>query len=137
VNVLLVEDNVILGDAVRDHVFVKGHSVEWCLTLADATAAMESGHFGLVLLDLRLPDGSGLSLIQGLRSRQDTVPIIILTAHDQISDQIGGLAHGASDYLVKPFGLSELDQRMTAVIRRSDKIVPVRHVSAESSGLFA
>jgi two-component system OmpR family response regulator len=114
-NVLLVEDNVVFGDAVRDHVAARGHSVEWCLTLADATAAADAGEYSLVLLDLRLPDGSGLSLLRRLRGLRNEVPIIILTAHDQVSDQLEGFSCGATDYLVKPFGLSELDQRMKAV----------------------
>jgi DNA-binding response OmpR family regulator len=114
-NVLLVEDNVVLGDAVRDHVAAKGHSVRWCLTLADATAATDDDEYSLVLLDLRLPDGSGLSLLRRLRGRKNNVPIIILTAHDQVSDQIEGFSCGATDYLVKPFGLHELDNRMQAV----------------------
>jgi two-component system OmpR family response regulator len=114
-NVLLVEDNVVIGDAVRDHVAARGHSVEWCLTLADATAATDAGEYSLVLLDLRLPDGNGLSLLKRLRGLSNEVPIIILTAHDQVSDQLEGFTCGATDYLVKPFGLSELDQRMKAV----------------------
>jgi DNA-binding response OmpR family regulator len=126
-NVLLVEDNALLGDAVRDHVCAKGHSVEWCLTLADATVAADIGHYSLVLLDLRLPDGSGLTLLQRLRTRRDAVPIIILTAYDQVSDQIGGLSCGATDYLVKPFGLSELDQRIRAA---TDHAGPVPRAGA-------
>jgi len=114
-NVLLVEDNAVLGDAVCDHVSASGHSVEWCLTLADATRAADSGDYGLVLLDLRLPDGNGLSLLRRLRGRSNDVPIIILTAHDQVSDQIEGFTCGATDYLVKPFGLQDLDRRMQAV----------------------
>ncbi len=116
-NVLLVEDNAILGDAVYDHVSANGYSVEWCLTLADATRAVDSGEYGLVLLDLRLPDGSGLSLLRRLRSRANNVPIIILTAHDQVSDQVEGFTCGATDYLVKPFGLSDLDLRIQSVTR--------------------
>jgi two-component system OmpR family response regulator len=116
-NVLLVEDNAILGDAVYDHVSANGYSVEWCLTLADATRAVDSGEYGLVLLDLRLPDGSGLSLLRRLRGRANNVPIIILTAHDQVSDQVEGFTCGATDYLVKPFGLSDLDLRIQSVTR--------------------
>jgi DNA-binding response OmpR family regulator len=116
-NVLLVEDNAVLGDAVCGHVCAHGHSVEWCLTLADATRAADSGDYGLVLLDLRLPDGNGLSLLRRLRARSNNVPIIILTAHDQVSDQMEGFNCGATDYLVKPFGLPDLDCRIRAVTR--------------------
>lgn len=126
-NVLLVEDNVVLGDAVRDHVCAKGHSVEWCLTLADATVAADAGHHGVVLLDLRLPDGNGLSLLQRLRTNRNAVPVIILTAHDQVSDQIGALSCGATDYLIKPFSLSELDRRICAA---TDQAIPVARAEA-------
>jgi DNA-binding response OmpR family regulator len=117
-NVLLVEDNVMLGDAVRDHVAADGHAVDWCATLADAMSAMAKDEYGVVLLDLRLPDGNGLTLLRRLRGCRNPVPIIILTAHDQISDQMEGLHSGADDYLVKPFCLSELTERMRALAGR-------------------
>ncbi|KWV50779.1 transcriptional regulator [Rhizobium altiplani] len=113
-NVLLVEDNVLLGDAVRDHIAADGHSVDWCLNLAEATQAAETGKYGVILLDLRLPDGNGLTLLKALRRQANSVPVIILTAHDQTSDQIEGLRSGADDFLVKPFGLSELSELMKA-----------------------
>jgi DNA-binding response OmpR family regulator len=118
VNVLLVEDNVLLGDAVRDHVAADGHLVDWCLNLAEAIEAVETGKYGFILLDLRLPDGNGLNLLRTLRREDNSVPVIILTAHDQTSDQIEGLHSGANDFLVKPFGLSELTARMKAVTCR-------------------
>src|SRR5690606_12499340 len=82
--------------------------------------------YDLVLLDLRLPDGSGLSLLSDLRRSGAVTPVIILTAHDQISDRIEGLNSGADDYLVKPFNLGELGARMLAVSRRyAGAAVPV------------
>lgn len=116
--VLLVEDDQVLGEALRDHVAAAGHAVDWFTRVADATAATETVLYGLILLDLRLPDGSGLSLLRSLRMRGDGTPVIILTAHDQISDRIEGLNSGADDYLVKPFDLGELSARMLAVSRR-------------------
>jgi len=74
--------------------------------------------YGLILLDMRLPDGDGITLLQSLRNRDDSTPVIILTAHDQVSDRIAGLNAGADDYLVKPFDLNELSARMLAVSRR-------------------
>ena len=116
--VLLVEDDSILGEAVRDHVAANGNAVDWMRTVGDAAAALQTVNYGLVLLDLRLPDGSGLSLLRDMRAREDPVPVIVLTAHDQISDRIEGLNSGADDYLVKPFNLDELTARMLAVSRR-------------------
>lgn len=116
--VLLVEDDHVLGEALRDHVSAAGHAVDWFKTLGDAMAATLTMTYGLVLLDMRLPDGEGISLLKALRDRNDATPVIILTAHDQVSDRIAGLNAGADDYLVKPFDLYELSARMLAVARR-------------------
>ncbi|KJF74929.1 MULTISPECIES: response regulator transcription factor [Rhizobium/Agrobacterium group] len=116
--VLLVEDDHVLGEALRDHVAAAGHAVDWFKMLDDATAATLTMAYGLILLDMRLPDGEGITLLQSLRNRDDSTPVIILTAHDQVSDRIAGLNAGADDYLVKPFDLNELSARMLAVSRR-------------------
>lgn len=116
--VLLIEDDAVLGEAVRDYVAGLGHAVDWMRTLADAGAAAGAVDYDLLLLDLRLPDGGGLGLLTGLRGAGVATPVIILTAHDQISDRIEGLNSGADDYLVKPFNLGELGARMLAVARR-------------------
>ncbi len=116
--VLLVEDDVTLGEAVRDHVAGGDHAVDWMKTIDSARSALDTIAYGLILLDLRLPDGSGIGLLKDLRARGITSPVIILTAHDQISDRIEGLNSGADDYLVKPFNLGELTARILAVTRR-------------------
>lgn len=116
--VLLVEDDATLGEAVRDHVASGDHAVDWMKTIDTAKSALSTTSYGLVLLDLRLPDGSGIALLKEFRARGVTTPVIILTAHDQISDRIEGLNSGADDYLVKPFNLGELTARMLAVSRR-------------------
>nr|WP_210388027.1 response regulator transcription factor [Ciceribacter sp. L1K22] len=118
VRVLLIEDDEVLGDAVRDHVTHDGHAVDHVRTLAEAAAAVSAVDYGLVLLDLRLPDGRGIDFLTSLRDSGAAVPVIILTAHDQISDRIEGLNSGADDYLVKPFDLGELSARILAVTRR-------------------
>lgn len=116
--VLLVEDERPLGQAVQEHIAAAGHAVDWMQTLADADVALRTVDYGLVLLDLHLPDGSGLDLLAALRRRGDQRPVIILTARDQIRDRIAGLNAGADDYLVKPFDLDELQARVSAVARR-------------------
>jgi two-component system OmpR family response regulator len=116
---LLVEDDAVLGAAVRDYLALTGDAMDWVRTFADAEIASNAVRYDLVLLDLRLPDGSGLTLLRERRAKGDTTPVIILTAHDQISDRIEGLNSGADDYLVKPFNLGELSARMAAVIRRA------------------
>jgi two-component system OmpR family response regulator len=116
--VLLIEDEPGLGQAVRDHIAAAGHAVDWMPNLSDAEVALATVDYGLVLLDLQLPDGHGLDLLRRLRQRKDLRPVIILTARDQIRDRIDGLNAGADDYLVKPFDLDELLARVAAVARR-------------------
>lgn len=116
--VLLVEDDHVLGGAVREHVASLGHAVDWMLRKDDAEAALETVGYELVLLDLNLPDGRGLDILRDMRRAGNSVPAIILTAQDQIAQRIDGLNAGADDYLVKPFDLSELTARIAAVARR-------------------
>ncbi len=116
--VLLIEDDEILGQAVRDQIAADGHAVDWMQRLDDAEVSARSVAYDLVLLDLLLPDGLGLDFLQQRRKAGDVTPVIILTARDQISDRIAGLNAGADDYLVKPFDLSELTARVAAVARR-------------------
>jgi two-component system OmpR family response regulator len=116
--VLLVEDDTILGAAVRDQIRADGHSVDWVTRLDAADDHLASASYDLILLDLMLPDGRGIPFLRGLRTRGDVTPVIILTALDQISDRIEGLNAGADDYMVKPFDLSELSARLKAVARR-------------------
>ncbi|NLS14999.1 response regulator transcription factor [Rhizobium sp. P40RR-XXII] len=116
--ILLVEDDDTIGGAVRDHIAAGPHAVDWVRNLADADEVTSAVQYGLVLLDLQLPDGSGIDFLKRLRRRPDETPVIILTARDQISDRIEGLNSGADDYLVKPFNLGELTARILAVARR-------------------
>ncbi|PZM08440.1 response regulator [Rhizobium tubonense] len=116
--ILLIEDDELIGGAVRDHIAATTHAVDWVKSIADAEEVTSSVNYGLILLDLLLPDGAGIEFLQKLRRRPDTTPVIILTARDQISDRIEGLNSGADDYLVKPFNLGELSARIMAVARR-------------------
>jgi two-component system OmpR family response regulator len=116
--ILLIEDDTILGQAVRDQIAADGHSVDWVTRLDAAGDAIRATAFDLMLLDLMLPDGRGIGFLKTLRARGDVTPVIILTALDQVSDRIEGLNAGADDYLVKPFDLSELSARIGSVARR-------------------
>jgi two-component system OmpR family response regulator len=117
--ILLIEDEPVLGEAVATHLKRSSHAVDWVQRFDDAEAALCAVDYGLILLDLNLPDGRGLDLLRALREAEDKRPVIILTALDQISDRIQGLNAGADDYIVKPFDLGELVARMQAVQRRS------------------
>ena len=116
--ILLIEDDTVLGTAVRDQIAGDGHSVDWVIRLDEAREAIASAGFDLVLLDLMLPDGRGVPFLKDLRSRGDVTPVVILTALDQVSDRIEGLNAGADDYMVKPFDLAELSARIGSVARR-------------------
>jgi DNA-binding response OmpR family regulator len=125
---LLVEDDRLIGDALRSALRLDGHAVDWVRDVASALAALASERFDLVLLDLGLPEDSapgrptdasgGLGVLRWLRGRHDAVPVIVLTARDGPGDRVAGLDNGADDYLVKPFDLDELGARMRAVQRR-------------------
>lgn len=116
--ILLIEDDSVLGGAVRDQIAGDGHSLDWVQRLDAADSAVSTTDYDLILLDLMLPDGLGIPFLRRLRTRSITTPVIILTALDQVSDRIEGLNAGADDYLVKPFDLAELSARIGSVARR-------------------
>lgn len=116
--ILLIEDDTVLGAAVRDQIASDGHSPDWVTRLDAADAAVRGTAYDLILLDLMLPDGRGIGFLKTLRGKGDVTPVIILTALDQVSDRIEGLNAGADDYLVKPFDLAELSARIGSVARR-------------------
>lgn len=116
--VLLIEDDSVLGAAIRDQIHADGHSVDWVVRLDSANEALLAAAYDLVLLDLMLPDGLGIPFLKALRSQGVVSPVVILTALDQVSDRISGLNAGADDYMVKPFDLAELSARIGSVARR-------------------
>ncbi|WP_299200337.1 response regulator transcription factor [uncultured Amphritea sp.] len=116
--ILLVEDAEGLGEVIQDQIADEGHAVDWVKTISHAETSLQTIRYDLILLDLMLPDGSGLDLLKKVRKSGEIAPVIILTARDQLSDRIQGLNAGADDYLVKPFELSELSARIAAVSRR-------------------
>lgn len=115
--VLLVEDHPPLAEAVCDALGRAGFAVDHAGTVADARAMAELADYALVLLDLGLPDGDGLRLLPILRA-QGRVPVIVLTARDQLADRLAGLDGGADDYVVKPVEMPELVARCRAILRR-------------------
>lgn len=116
--ILLIEDDRVIAGALREQAEGEGHSVDWAPRLGDASDAMATAGYDLILLDLMLPDGRGIPFLRGLRAKGSQTPVIIMTALDQVSDRIEGLNAGADDYLVKPFDLTELSARIGAVARR-------------------
>ena len=116
--ILLIEDDPGLGGAVRDQIAAEGHMPDLAPTLAHARDLLATMPYDLILLDLGLPDGRGIDFLRALRAKGSVTPVMILTAHDRITERIEGLNAGADDYMVKPFDLAELSARIAAVARR-------------------
>ena len=114
---LLIEDDDILGEGLRDFLQGDGHAVQWCCSLAQARG-LRGEPFDAWLVDWQLPDGSGLQWLQAQRQSGLRTPALMLTARDQLSERVQGLDAGADDYLVKPFAPEELAARLRAVNRR-------------------
>ncbi len=117
--ILLVEDDRLLGDGVQAGLTGSGFTVDWVRDGDAALAALSAESFAAVLLDLGLPKRDGLSVLASLRSAGNPVPVLVLTARDQVADKIRGLDLGADDYVIKPFDLDELAARLRALVRRS------------------
>ena len=116
--ILLVEDDPMIGEAVSVALKDAAYAVDWVKDGAAASQILESDEHQAVLLDLGLPKRDGLEVLRLLRLSEKQVPIIIITARDDVENRIKGLDLGADDYLVKPFDLNELLARLRAVIRR-------------------
>ncbi|KTC93795.1 MULTISPECIES: response regulator [Legionella] len=132
---LLVEDDELLGDAVKAGLTQFGYIVDWLRDGEAARAAVKSESFELIILDLGLPKLSGLGFLQAIRHDGNATPVIILTARETVEDRIKGLDCGADDYMTKPFDLNELSARVRALVRRSqgraDSVLQYRNVTLD------
>jgi DNA-binding response OmpR family regulator len=116
--ILVVEDDPVLSDGLRAGLGMFGATLDVVESCADGRAALASSEFDALVLDLMLPDGSGLDLLADMRAAGNRTPVLLLTALDEIADRIKGLDAGADDYLGKPFDLDELGARLRAISRR-------------------
>jgi DNA-binding response OmpR family regulator len=116
--VLLVEDEQAMVAVLRSGLVRHDMVVDDVASLAEADAALDNDIYDVVLLDRRLPDGDGLSLIKSLRANGNVVPVLVLTAKGDLIDRVAGLDSGADDYLGKPFAFEELLARLRAIMRR-------------------
>jgi two-component system response regulator QseB len=115
---LLVEDDPMIGEALVAGLKRDGFTVDWVREARAAEAVLDREPFELLLLDLGLPGRDGLSLLKTQREKGLTLPVLIITARDAVSDRVQGLDAGADDYLIKPFDLDELAARIRALLRR-------------------
>ncbi|SJL84569.1 response regulator [Vibrio palustris] len=115
---LLVEDDSLLGQSMVEALNRSGYTTDWVEKGQDVEIALKTEQFVSIVLDLTLPDMDGLEVLKRVRRAGHTLPILILTARDDIEDRVKGLDGGADDYLVKPFALEELLARLRVIIRR-------------------
>ncbi|MGN6619549.1 MAG: winged helix-turn-helix domain-containing protein [Sphingomonas sp.] len=119
VRVLVVEDDDVLGDGLKVGLQLEGLTADIVTSCDEARAAAALHDHEVIVLDIGLPDGSGLDLLREWRLAGETVPVLLLTARNLVEDRIGGLDAGADDYLGKPFDLNELTARIRALQRRA------------------
>jgi two-component system response regulator TctD len=117
--ILLVEDNDDLGEAVHSRLTQSGHAVTWVRDGNEVLPAVHGESFDAIALDLMLPNKNGFELIKLLRKTGFDAPILVMTARSEIDDKVSLLDLGADDYLVKPFDLRELEARLRALMRRT------------------
>jgi DNA-binding response OmpR family regulator len=117
--ILLAEDDAILGDGLRAGLRQLGFQVDWVRDGLVAERELISGDYAAAVLDLGLPYKDGLDVLQAMRDKKITTPVLVLTARDAVPDRIRGLDLGADDYVVKPIDLNELGARIRALVRRS------------------
>src|SRR5690242_4276613 len=124
--VLIVEDDALLGDAVRHVLGNAGFAADLVGTAEAARSALQAEPFDLAIVDIGLPRENGLRLVQGLRGRGKNLPVLMLTARDGVSDRVTALDLGADDYMTKPFEVPELVARCRALIRRAHAVASSR-----------
>jgi len=117
---LLIEDDAMIGTGIQAGLRREGYAVDWLhdAQAAESALAVEDAGIALALLDLGLPHGDGLALLETLRRRQNKVPVLVITARHGLGDRVRALDIGADDYLIKPFDIEELAARVRAVLRR-------------------
>ena len=124
--IFLLEDDEALGRGITMALEGPERAVFRAGTLAEAEEILARERFSLLILDVNLPDGSGLELLKQLRQRGDSVPVILLTANDLEVDIVAGLELGADDYITKPFSLAVLRARVNTQLRRGGTAQPER-----------
>ncbi|MDV3468720.1 response regulator transcription factor [Stenotrophomonas sp. C3(2023)] len=126
--ILLIEDDAALADGLMRALGGAGHACDHLERGLDAPAALLSAPYDVLVLDLSLPDIDGLDLLARLRQDGVTLPVLILTARDNVEDRIIGLDAGGDDYLAKPFALGELEARLRALARRRSESPALRQL---------
>lgn len=135
---LLLEDDDLLAESLAESLKDNGYLVDLAASLKAAKSLMATEDYELAILDVGLPDGSGLDLLAHWRKQKRSTPILILTARDTWEDKVIGLETGADDYLTKPFHEAELIARLKALLRRQSgqlsHVITLNGVSLDEAG---
>ncbi len=144
--VLLIEDDQMIGEAVQGALKDVSYAVDWINNGQTALDVLGYQHYDMILLDLGLPGKDGLFVLKAIRAKNNPVPLLIISARDNVEDKVRGLDGGADDYLLKPFEITELLARMRAVLRRKGSMAatlltngivtldPVTHEAVANNG---
>ncbi len=117
---LLIEDDSMISEGLTTALRQSGYAIDAITDVETGRLTLANEKYDLVLLDLGLPDGSGLEVLRELRARRDPIPVLIITARDTLKDVVTGLDLGADDYMIKPFALEELEARIRVLLRRNE-----------------
>ena len=117
---LIVEDEISLGRSIGEYLRMEGHICEYAKNFREAQTKSSDNSYDCIILDIGLPDGSGLDLIRELKKNRSNDKILVLSARSSLDDKIIGLKTGADDYLTKPFHLAELSARVNSICRRDN-----------------
>ncbi|ERL54384.1 response regulator [Psychrobacter aquaticus] len=135
--VLVVEDDLMIGESLSEALQDEAYTVDWVKDGRQAILTLKVQPYDIILLDLGLPEVDGMGVLTAIRDAKIEIPVLILTARDQLKDRIAGLDSGADDYVVKPFELGEVFARMRVLIRRSqgkaDNQVSVGNLSLDTA----
>ncbi len=129
--ILVVEDDTLLRQGLQQALSQEQYSCDVAVNCAEADSLIKVSEYGLIILDLGLPDGDGMSLLKRWRQRGMVQPVLILTARDALDERVAGLDRGADDYMVKPFALAELLARVRALLRRDQKLASNQIISGD------
>ena len=129
--ILVVEDDTLLRQGLQQALSQEQYSCDVAVNCAEADSLIKVSEYGLIILDLGLPDGDGMSLLTRWRQRGMVQPVLILTARDALDERVAGLDRGADDYMVKPFALAELLARVRALLRRDQKLASNQIISGD------
>lgn len=127
VELLLVEDDELLGDGIQSVLERRGMGIDWVKDGVSAMNSLKGSHYDVLLLDLNIPWLSGQEVISRLRNNGNQIPVLVLTARSEVVDRVSALDNGADDYLVKPFDIDELCARIRALNRRHKGNEPQRY----------